>query len=171
VFDDYAGLDIPADEANLVLSSVSEGRQLRLNLKRLNVELNPTFPDRIVKRDSLPRKFGNLAMKVIGPTEEEWQDLRKKWKSELPKILKKEADAKTAAVSLDTSFSNLASIVTIARIDEHSILFMGDARADMVYQWLEQSGELDSDGKAPFDIIKIGITVALGIFHRSSSKK
>lgn len=158
-FEDLAGPGFDPHESQLVLSSVAQGRQLRLDLKALNVDLNKRFTDRVVLQNNAngPWSCGDLKLSVIGPTTAELDDLREEWAKQLKKILAKEdAAAKTSAVSLDKSVTNLASIVAIAEAGGKTALLTGDARSDMVLDWLKATGHLDGTGKAKFDIVKLG---------------
>ncbi len=157
-FDELIGPGFDPHESRLVLSSVAQGRQLRLDLKTLNVDLNKRFKSRIALQDGaeLPWKREQLAISVIGPTQAEVDDLREKWKNDLAKILKAEGGLATAAAaSLDTSISNLASIVAVAQVGEKRALLTGDARGDMILTWLENTKLLEPKEKVHFDILKL----------------
>lgn len=156
-FEDLLAPDFDPHESALVLSSVAQGRQLRLDLKALNIDLNRRFKDRVVLQAhaEAPWECGNLKLDVIGPTQRELDKLRVEWAKQLPKILAKEEGAKTAAKGLDTSISNLASIVAIADVNGKTVLLTGDARGDMVLEWLEQTGHLAAGSTMHFDVIKL----------------
>ena len=145
-------------ESKLVLSSVSQGRQLRLDLKMLNIDLNNQFAGRIVVQEgaATPWSKGNLSLSVIGPSQAQVDDLRIEWVKQLQKILAAEGDASVAAAgALDTSVSNLASIVAIAKADDKTVLLTGDARGDMILNWLEATGWMAPGEKVHFDIVKL----------------
>ncbi|MHA7775534.1 MBL fold metallo-hydrolase [Roseibium sp. M-1] len=146
-----------AHDSKLVLASVAQGRQLRLDLKALNIDINRGFKDRLalLEEADVPWSRGKLSLNVIGPARAQVDKLRKEWAKELKKILAKEADAKAAALSLDTSVSNLASIVVVAEAGGKTALLTGDARGDMILQWLEQTNRLDANGKVHFNIVKL----------------
>ncbi|MCY6382627.1 MBL fold metallo-hydrolase [Hoeflea prorocentri] len=151
---DFGDFD-PCD-SKLVLSSVGQGRQLRLDLKALNIDVNQRFKNRLalLGNAASPWKCGALSLDVIGPSQEQIDDLKKKWAKDLNKILKKEADAETAAHSMDTSVSNLASIVVFAEAGGKTALLTGDARGKMIMEWLEETGRLAPGGSVHFDILK-----------------
>ena len=144
-------------DAKVVLSSVSQGRRLRNDLERLKIKVNKRFTDNIVLKENQNKvwKKEGLSLTVIGPGQEQLDKLRKEWAKQLPKILAKERDkeaAMAATASLDKSVFNLASIVVIAEVNNTRMLFTGDARGDMILEWL-----LDSDfgEKVHFDLIKL----------------
>jgi beta-lactamase superfamily II metal-dependent hydrolase len=150
--------DKDRDSAKLVLESVSQGRNLRRDLKTLSIDINGRFKDRLALREGNvnPWKKGQLELTVIGPTQAEIDKLKKEWAKQLPKILDKEAKKKArleAAASLDTSVFNLASIVVIAESAGKKMLLTGDARGDMILGWLKAAGW--EDGRAHFDIVKL----------------
>lgn len=144
-------------DSQLVLSSVAQGRQLRLDLRALNIDVNQRFHDRLALKDNsaTPWTKGSLSLDVIGPTQVQAEKLRDDWAKKLDKILEKDADAETAALSMDTSVSNLASIVVIAEAGGKTALLTGDARGDMIMEWLEQAGRLAPGEAVHFDIIKL----------------
>lgn len=159
-------LDGP-EESKLILSSVNEGRTLRNNIKTLAIPHNMRFKDQLVFQENSESPWinGNLSVEVIGPTSDELDDLREKWIKALPKLLDKEAKAKArlaAGKSLDTSITNLASIVAIAESGGKTTLLTGDARADMIYKWLDGKDKLNEKGGAHFNIIKLGHHGSIG---------
>lgn len=157
-FDELIDIGLAADDSNLVLSSVAQGRQLRLDLKALNVDVNKRFDNRVALQDGAPEPWtsGDLSVTVIGPTQSELDDLRKEWKKQLKKILEAEGPASVAAAQkLDKSVSNLASIVVIAEAGGKTALLTGDARGDMILAWLENTGKLQPGGSVHFDIVKL----------------
>ncbi|WP_306262690.1 MBL fold metallo-hydrolase [Pararhizobium sp. IMCC21322] len=156
-FDEMSLGGFDPHESKLVLASVGQGRQLRLDLKALNIDVNQRFKDRLALLDNAqtPWKSGALSLDVIGPGQEQVDRLRKEWAKKLKKILEKEADAETAAHSMDTSVSNLASIVVVAEAYGKTVLLTGDARGKMIMEWLEKTGRLQSGGTVHFDILKL----------------
>lgn len=150
--DDDELIDAVDSHTKLVLSSVSQGRNLRRNLKTLAVPTNIRFDQRlaIAQEGQEPWEKGDLKISVIGPTKMEVDRLKRRWKKDLPKILAREAKAKEAAASLDRSVFNLSSIVCIAEANGKSILLTGDARGDAILKWLEDRG-----GPFEFDVLKL----------------
>jgi hypothetical protein len=155
--DQFLGLHMV--DSPLTLASVGQGRMLRSNLGALRIDVNEGFEDGIVLHDTAtkPWRQGALTLTVIGPGRPELNKLRTQWAKQLPKILSKEAakkaDIQSAAKSLDRSVFNLASIVVVAEAGDKSALLTGDARGDMIVEWLHLAGR--TDGKAHFDILKL----------------
>ena len=157
-FEELIGPGFDPRETKLVLSSVAQGRQLRLDLKALNVDLNKRFKDRIVLQGNASSLSirDDLNLTVIGPTQRELDNLREEWAKQLKKILEAEGAASTAsAEKLDRSVSNLASIVVIAEAGEKTMLLTGDARGDMILNWLRDTGRLKRGESIHFDIVKL----------------
>ncbi|MEM7092221.1 MAG: hypothetical protein AAF567_04400 [Actinomycetota bacterium] len=159
-------LMISEDESSLVLSSVSQGRRLRDDLETLAVDTNRRFKGGHAIQGARRREWkkGGLSVSVIGPTQEEIDDLRVRWKRDLKKILDKENPARTEAASgIDRSVTNLASLVCIAEDDDARVLLTGDARSDMILDWLRAVGELndivesggDAGATVHFDVLKL----------------
>lgn len=141
----------PIEHSEMVLASVRQGRNLRINLKTLGIKSNSRFKDKLIvvpaNMKSRTRSLNKtLNMKIIGPHQEELDNLRKTWKKDLPKILKKDKRGITAAIgNLDTSVANLASLVVIAEHEGKSILLTGDARGDLILKSLKRAGLPQSD--------------------------
>jgi hypothetical protein len=157
-FEELSGAAFNPVESSLVLASVAQGRQLRLDLKALNIDINRRFRDRVALQDGAPGPWecGELSLTVIGPTHVELDDLREEWKKQLDKILsREEALATASAEKLDRSVANLSSIVAIAEAGGKTALLTGDARGDMIRKWLADTGRLDGAGRAHFDILKL----------------
>ena len=156
-FDDLSIDGFDPHEAKLVLSSVAQGRQLRLDLKALNIDINKRFRDRmiLVGNARRPTRIGKMKLHVIGPGEDEVERLKKAWQRSLKKILKREAEAASAARSMDRSVSNLASIVVVAEAGGKTALLTGDARGAMIMEWLEATDRLEPGGTVHFDIVKL----------------
>lgn len=154
------------DDSEMVLASVRQGRNLRINLKTLGIKSNSRFKDKlIVIPDNMRSRTRNLnktlKMKIIGPHQDELDALRKKWKKELPELLKGDKRGVAAAVSgLDTSVANLASLVVIAEFrtqgdEKKTVLLTGDARGDLILKSLKRSGIGKSKGSWHFDVLKL----------------
>jgi len=145
-------------DAKMVLSSVTQGRNLGRDIRTLSLDLNWGFKDKLVLRENAQENWeaGDLTLKVIGPGRVELDKLKKDWAKKLPKILAKEQSKRVrslAAQSLDNSVYNLASIVVIAQAGDKTMLLTGDARGDKILDWLIAEGY--PEGKAHFDVIKL----------------
>lgn len=152
--------------SELVLASVKQGRQLRINLKQLDIRSNSRFKDKIIVipkgvRSRTRTINRTVRLRIIGPHQEELDALRKTWKKELPNILSDDDAGVAAAVGkLDKSVANLASITVIAETRERDkasrkrMLLTGDARGDKILEWLKRAHELNT-GRAHFDVLKL----------------
>ena len=158
VFEDLSGPGFAPQDSKLVLSSVAQGRQLRLDLEALHIDLNKRFKHELVLQENANGAWtrGELKLMVIGPTQAELDRLRETWAKKLETILRADGAASTAAASeLDDSISNLASIVVIAEVGKKSALLTGDARGDLILKWLEDAGRLKPGKSVHFDIVKL----------------
>ncbi len=188
--DELAGhvKDMTADDGTVAIAqSVAQGRDLRELAKHLGTALNQGFGGRLVKAPALGvqkvtlGKDGEaLALTVVGPGEKRVEKFRKRWKKDLVKILKREAEeaekAAKAQAYKDNSPANLASIVTLAELGGRTILLSGDARGDHVLEGLEDAGLLDADGWMHVDVLKMphhgsDRNVEVDFFHRITADR
>lgn len=155
------GSTLKEDDAKLVLESVKQGREFRLDLKRLAIAVNEQFTRGFVLRGeqkNAPSKFGSFEVEVVGPTRKELDALEAAWAKELPKILAKDEDkavALAAAKELEGTVSNLASIVCIVSAGGKRALLTGDSRGHLVVEWLKAAGKMNDEGTVHFDILKL----------------
>ncbi len=136
-----------AEELHAGTQSVTQGRSLDAKLKDIAVPKNATFGGGFV-RQGPSLDFHGLTVRVLGPNDALLAGLKGKWKKELQKFLKKEADRKKAAgeafaASLkDRSVPNQSSIVLLVELDGRKVLLTGDARHDHLLEALEVSPDI-----------------------------
>lgn len=156
--------EIPEDEL-AVISSTSQGRQLRDNARFLTLAVNKPFPkvpgsDAIVVRGDSPKSkvpLAGLTITVVSPDQTRLIKLQKQWDKDLKKA-KEKGDKKiiTAAIaSLDTSPFNLSSIACMVEAGGKKILLTGDGRGDFILEGLKKNNLLDSKNKLHVDILKM----------------
>ncbi len=145
-----------------VVASTKQGRQLLNDVDYLNIDVNPHYGEGLIMRggehDSVTTLNGarhGVKLTLLGPDKQRIDQLRAKWKKDLPKILEKErAKAKGASFD-DRSAFNLSSIIVLAERDGKTMLLTGDARGDDLYEGLEAEGLLDDQGKIAVDVFKL----------------
>jgi beta-lactamase superfamily II metal-dependent hydrolase len=161
--DAFADLTDPADArtaaaAVMVLASVPQGRQLRLDAEKLNIDLNVDVGGKLIVADSgnQPVDMGKgLTFTVVGPMLPEVKALQQKhkeWLRDTP--AGKRAAAEALAAYVDKSVPNLSSIVVLAEVDTKRILFTGDARGDKILEGLELVGLMDEGGSIHLNVLK-----------------
>jgi hypothetical protein len=134
---------------------VKEGNQLRVLAKKLKLPVNKGFADDLimVETATAPVKYGKLRLRVVGPNQQNLEELRKKWLKWLADAEKNMASPTTLA-NADQSVPNLSSIVLLAEYGKKTILLTGDARSDHLLKGLEQAGQL-TGGKLHVDVLKV----------------
>lgn len=155
--------DLPADvarahPATIILSSVRQGRQLRLDAERLGLRINRGDAGPFEATgglDDVPFDRDQLRLRVVGPMASEIEALHAEWDEELEKLGVAQPSAVEVAAYLDRSVFNLASLVLMAELDGKRMLLTGDARGDTVLRGLEQAGDLAPGGSMHVDILKI----------------
>ena len=142
---------------------IGQGDDLTRAADALGIPINPKFgPSRLICQDEAQddKVFGNLSLRIVGPTKKNLERLRKEWL----KWLKEHKDrvqvrdpvlAEREAKKADQSVPNLSSIMFLAKADGRTILFTGDGLSDDLIQGLKQAHLLDPDGKLHVDVLKL----------------
>ena len=147
-----ASADI-SEDGGLVLASVPQGRDLRLDIERLGSTVNEGFKKLVMvpkaKKKGVLKVDSTLTFTVIGPQEEEVRKLQQEWNKEI----KKRGLAEVAKFADESAF-NLSSIVVLAKAGKKTMLLTGDARGDKILSGLRRAG-LMKNGKCHVDLLKV----------------
>ena len=144
-----------------VLSSITQGAQLRSDAQRLGIEVNSELDgELIIAREDLDPvpMGGGMTFTVVGPLEPEVQALHDKheeWLRDLEEAGKSPEEVLSAYV--DASVANLSSLVLLAEADGRTMLLTGDARGDKILEGLEATGLLapGDDRTLHVDVLKV----------------
>lgn len=162
-FDDVIGDDqvaaaiadleaLPLEDPHGTIAGTRQGRELRDLARRLGVAVNAPF-DRLVARPddaAVVVDHGDLRLTVLGPCEAELRRYQARWDRDL-----RAGKVAGAAVDLDTSEFNLASIMLLAERGGRSVLLGGDGRGDHLLEGLAAGGLLDDEGRLHVDVFKL----------------
>ena len=144
----------------IVLASVRQGRQLRLDAEFLTIPLNPTDSGNPLVLEGEERELDSgVVLRVLGPSEEQVEELRKEWDEFLVDAGLAQDPVKVAEF-VDKSVFNLSSIVVLAEAKDDDgklrrMLLTGDARGDFLRDAIERAGLFDDDGRFHVDVFKI----------------
>ena len=152
-------------EAQLVLATVPQGRQLRADAAKLGIRVNSGFADGLViapKGKAVSKDVGSgLTLTIAGPRQEQLDALQNDWAKQIKKLKKAgklkpaELMEAVAAEFVDKSVYNLASIVLLAECGGKTMLLTGDARGDYTIEALEASGLKKKGKPLKVDILKL----------------
>ncbi len=153
-----AGLPL-SREGGAVVASVPQGRNLRNNAKRLDLEVNKPFKDLVgapAKGKKTVTLGDGLKFTIIGPNEERITELQIEWDAVIKKkgLAKNKEGQALAAAYLDESVFNLSSIVVLAEAGSKTMLLTGDARGDDILKGLITTGLLKK-GTLHVDLLKL----------------
>lgn len=112
--------------------------------------LGHEIPRKIKVVKGMSRKYGNVLVRVVGPTEERWERLIKEWDKQ--EQGQKNSVVRTISKSpkrTDSSSTNGSSIVLAVSVDSHNLLFAGDAFAVDLKEVVQQLGIKG------FDLVKL----------------
>jgi beta-lactamase superfamily II metal-dependent hydrolase len=143
-----------------VLSSVAQGRQLRLDAEELEWKPNKKFRGKLILSSDASKPLtldGGLKVAVIGPMQPELLALQKahdEWLKDQKAKKKKTPEAALAAF-VDASVANLSSVVLLVEAGGKTMLLTGDARGDKILEGMELVGLLEEGGKTHVDILKV----------------
>jgi len=145
------------DEPEFVTRSYKSGIELLQKINDMKIPINKGFKKELVSLDSsnLTRKFDEyLTLEIIGPFQEQIDDLLEKWTKWVEKYGHKLRSRDFRGVQKDRSAPNLSSIMFLAEADGKTILFTGDAREDHIINGLRERNILTGE-TIEVDILKL----------------
>lgn len=138
---------------------ISEGARLGGFAATLNIPMNDIMNGKPITVDAAPdpvEDFGDLTLRVVGPTKRNLAELKKKWDAWKNKV---EQGVMTNDVEVmanaDKSVPNLSSIMVLAEANGRTALLTGDGRSDHLIEGLDQRGLLDEAGMLHVDLLKV----------------
>jgi hypothetical protein len=139
--------------ARLVLQSYGQGSKLASVAGALRVVRNPPDQRLLTLDPAQPRvlQIGDAKLTVVGPLQQEIDDLRREWLA----WKAKQTGTAALATTLDTSVPNLSSIVVLLECNGRKLLLTGDARGDKIVEGLEKAGLLAPGGTLEVDLLKL----------------
>ena len=141
------------------LKGISEGRDLTLLAQNLNIPINSQFGgDPIVTKEyDKVIKLQNLKFYILGPSQKNLEKLRKIWDSWVSSHMQVGFTPKDyeALQILDTSITNLSSILFMVESEGKKLLFTGDGLGSDVLEVLSEKKMLNSAGRLHVDIMKV----------------
>lgn len=144
--------------AGMAVAGIGEGQRLRLAATALGIPINPGFTHDLISVDEVSEAIllGNLSLQVVGPTQENLEELRDEW---LDWLDKNEDGLATGdpflAAMADRSVPNLSSIMVLAEAEGKRVLLTGDGRGDHLLQGLGQANLLSPQGGLHVDVLKV----------------
>jgi hypothetical protein len=145
--------------SRLVLASVGQGAKVRTAAHTLGLPVNDGFPDGLVTAEDggVPVNLEGLKLTVLGPRQNEIDDLRALWEKEEEKLKKKNAKEKEASLAdyANRTAENLSSIVVLAELGGVRMLLSGDCGGDLILEDLERRGLMPQGGKFAVDLMKV----------------
>lgn len=152
-----AGLPVE-EHSGLVLASVRQGRQLRLDAEALGIAVNQTASGQggLLTAGIAENLGDGLAVRLLGPSREQVDELQEEWDDYLEeKGMGQVLDEAEVAEFVDGSVFNLASLVLLVEKDGKTMLLTGDARGDHVLEAVEEADLFGPSGHLHVDVLKM----------------
>ena len=151
-----ADLDAFLGHSESAEASVAQGVELR-DLAQKHDWRNKEFPGLIARPASgvSTCDLGGLKFTILGPDKQRIDKLQKEWAKALATKNRAEASALISDVKLDTSVTNLSSIIVLAECAGQRLLLTGDGLGPHVIDGLKQAKLLEADGRFHVDILKL----------------
>jgi hypothetical protein len=146
----------PASAAAIL--GIGEGNRARQRALQLEIPLNAEFAGDVICVDDAPEalEFGNLNLRIVGPTRANLDELRREWLDWLDRFGPDIASGNPQLMAnADNSVPNLSSVMFLATADDRSVLCTGDGRSDHLLQGLEAAGLLPAGGTLHVDVLKV----------------
>jgi beta-lactamase superfamily II metal-dependent hydrolase len=142
------------------LKGISEGRDVTKLAKQLHVPINAQFggnPLVVGEEEYKIIELGNMKFHILGPTQKSLDRLKKIWEEWERRHLQAEftIDDYQAMQALDSSITNLSSIMFLVESAGKKMLFTGDGLGSDIVESLSKSRLLDSQGRLHVDILKV----------------
>ncbi len=149
--------ELPAISA---LKGISEGRDLTKLAHNLNIPINSQFggdPIVVGEEEYKIIELGNIKFHILGPTQKSLDSLKKIWADWERLHLQAEVTIHDflAMESLDSSITNLSSVMFLMESEGKRLLFSGDGLGDNIIESLSKRELLDSQGRLHVDILKV----------------
>jgi len=142
-----------------VITSVTQGREVRRLARQLGIPLNSGFESLILAAQDEPKilqLMEGLTLRVLGPTERRLRALHREWEKVVRKL--HERDEADLAAFVDRSVSNLSSIIVLLEANVGAqtkrMLLTGDARGDDLLKMIQEYGLARNDS-LHVDIFKV----------------
>ena len=155
----------------------------RIGSRQLNIPLNPPYEGKLMlASDDQPKiRIGDLDVHIIGPFQEEIDDLRKEWQEWLEENeaalakLRERAERDEGSIGNEiarltnpllaqaeelgninkVTVPNLASLMLLVEEGDNSLLLTGDGHHEHVIAGLTQLGRLDGDNGFHTNVLKV----------------
>lgn len=142
--------------ASIIMRGFQQGSDLTQLAKSLKISINPEFNKLVLVEDPLKSiNLDNIKLHILGPTKENLEKLRIKWKKWLNKKKVTQITQLEILQILDKSIPNLASIMFLTEIKNRKILFTGDGIGQDIIQTLSKNEMMDENGKFHVDVLKV----------------
>ena len=150
-----SGLATPHSAAAIL--GIGQGNRVRQLATQLAIPINPDFTNDLICVDDAPgeRQFGNLKLRIVGPTRDNLDELRREWLEWLDEFGPDISSGNPMLMAnADDSVPNLSSVMFLATADNKTALFTGDGRSDHLLDGLQAAGLLNN-GKLHLDVLKV----------------
>ena len=94
-------------------------------------------------------------MTILGPSQERVDKLRVEWAKALARADRAGAASLVSDANIDTSVTNLSSLIVLAEQADRRMLLTGDALGRHVIDGLQNAGFLDSNGRVHVELLKL----------------
>ncbi len=157
IFSTAQSAGVKMSSTGIAINGVKEGHRVTTLSNILKIPLNKAATKSIFKVGSPGAKisYGNLKFTIVGPTQENLDELKKEWEAWLEKREQEIDNGNFNILSMsDKSVPNLSSIMFLAEAYGKTILFTGDGRGDHLLEGLHQK-KLLKNGKMHIDVFKV----------------
>jgi beta-lactamase superfamily II metal-dependent hydrolase len=157
IFSTAASNGVQMASTAIALNGIKEGNKVTTFCNILNIPMNAPTSKGIFRVGSpnAPIQFDNLEFTIVGPTQENLDELQKEWDEWLAAREEEMGAGNFSILSMsDKSVPNLSSIMFLVKGDGKTILFTGDGRGDHLLQGLKKKGLL-KNGRIHVDILKV----------------
>lgn len=149
LFSTAAANGIQMASTAIAINGINEGNKVTTLCNILGIAINTPAPQGVIRVGSpnAVLNYGNLVFTIVGPTQENLDELQREWEEWLTERENEMTAGSFDILSMsDKSVPNLSSIAFLVEGDGRTILFTGDGRGDHLLQGLKKKGLLTNGG-------------------------
>jgi hypothetical protein len=157
IFSNAASNNISMASTGIAINGIKEGNKVTTLCNVLQIPMNTPTTQSVFRVGSpnADLTYGNLTIKIVGPTKENLDALKTEWEEWIAARENEMGAGSFNVLSMsDKSVPNLSSIAFLIEGSGRTMLFTGDGRGDHLIEGLKKKGLLNN-GRMHVEVLKV----------------